>query len=659
MNKIRKKIDEIVETLNKWSKQYYEDDSPSVSDAQYDGLYNILVDLEKKYPNFVREDSPTQRVGGKIDNRFQKVRHNSPMLSLSNAFNEDDLIKFDKQIKDKLNFQKDIQYVIEYKIDGLSISIRYSNGNLVQAITRGDGEVGEDVTHNILQISSIPKKISFKDPLEIRGEVFMSNHTFESLNKQGIKLANPRNAAAGSLRQLDSSIAKSRNLDAFLYQIPNSKDMGFKTHYESLNFLKSQGFRINSATTITKNINEAIDVLKKLDSFRNDLDYEVDGIVLKVNDINLYEKIGYTIKAPKYMIAYKFPEKTAETKLEKIFATVGRTGRITYNAKLAPIRLAGTTVSAATLHNADYITKKNISEGDIVLVKKAGEIIPKVISVVKKNNTHKWVEDKYCPSCFSKLIRIEGEVDQYCLNELCPEKIQSKFEHFVSRGAMNIDGVSSEILRTFIKKGFITNIPSIYKLSFYKDKLISLPGFKIKSINKILNSIEKSKNRSLDKFLFALGIRHLGEKNSKLLVKQFGNLENIMMAKIDEIENIKDLGPKVAESVVSYFQDSKNIEIIHELISLGLDFKVENNNISNLFKNKTFVITGKLSKSRNYFKKIIENNNGNVSGSISKNTSYLLIGENSGSKLEKAKSLNINIINEEQFNKILKRGNNG
>ena len=396
-----------------------------------------------------------------------------------------------------------------------------------------------------------------------------------------------------------------------------------------------------------------------MEKYRKTLDYEVDGIVLKVNNINFYEKIGFTVKAPKYMIAYKFPEEVAETKLEKIFATVGRTGRITYNAKLSPIRLAGTTVSAATLHNADYITKKNISEGDIVLVKKAGEIIPKVISVVKKNNNIKWQEDKFCVSCLSKLHRNPDEVDQYCINDFCPAKIQAKFEHFVSRPAMNIEGVSSEILKVFIKKGFLKDLTSIYELNNYKNQLISLPGFKEKSINNILNSIQKSKQKSLHKFLFALGIRHLGEKNAKLLAKTFRNIENISHASTCQIESIKDFGPKVAQSVNKYFNNEKNINQIQKFIKLGLKLNYENTNPSNIFSKKTFVITGTLSKSRSYFKEIIENNGGEVSNSISKKTSYLLSGENPGSKIAKAKLLNINIINESNFYKILKEETNG
>ena len=659
MKNIKEKIDEIVVTLNKWSKHYYEYDSPIVSDAQYDGLYNNLVKLEKKYPQFVRKDSPTQKVGGKIDNRFKKVIHNFPMLSLANAFNKDDLIKFDKQIKDKLNSTNDIEYILEYKIDGVSISLRYNKGFLTQAITRGDGEVGEDVTHNVMEIKSIPKKIDFQDSIEIRGEIFMPNKIFDNLNKNGIKFANPRNAASGSLRQLDSKIAKSRNLDAFLYQIPNPQDFGFLTHKDSLDFLKSQGFKINPQTQFANNIKSLISILLTMQEKRNQLDYEVDGIVLKVNNISFYKYIGFTVKAPKYMIAYKFPEEVAETKLEKIFATVGRTGRITYNAKLSPIRLAGTTVSAATLHNADYITKKNIAENDIVLVKKAGEIIPKVMSVVIKNNNKKWIEDKFCVSCSSELTRIDGEVDQYCLNDLCPAKIQARFEHFVSRKAMNIEGISSEILKVFIQKGFIKNLVSIFDLNKYKNELINLSGFKQKSVNNILKSIENSKKRDLHKFLFGLGIRHLGEKNSKLLVKHFGNLNNIIDASVQQIENIKDLGPKVAVSVNNYFKDKKNLEQINQFIESGLNFSSTKNNISNILNGKKFVITGTLSKSRNYFKDIIENNGGDVSNSVSKNTDYLLAGANAGSKKDKAQLLKINIIDEDNLYKIIKERSNG
>ena len=657
MSNIKELIKELRNKLDKWAKEYYENDKPSVSDLEYDAAYNKLVELETDNPSLITPNSITQRVGGKIDNRFKKETHKFPMLSLSNAFNEEDLIKFDKRIKDLLGLNSDIEYIVEYKIDGLSISVSYKGGQLYKAVTRGDGVVGEDVTHNVLTISDIPSSILFNGDLEVRGEIYMSNQVFDDLNKNGENFSNPRNAAAGSIRQLDSKIAKSRKLNSFMYSIPNSLDLGLSTHSDVLKFVEKNGIVINKSFRVAKNINKVIDIINSVTTERDKLGYEIDGIVVKVNDISKWGDIGFTSKFPKFMIAYKFPEEKVQTTLEGIFPTIGRTGRVTYNAKLAPVRLAGSTVQAATLHNADYIRDININVGDIVNVKKAGDIIPKVLSVAKKKNKEIWVEAKICPSCNEKFVRYEGEVDQYCVNSECPQRNIAKLEHFVSRNAMDIEGLSIETIKTFIENGLITDIPSIYELNNKFEKILTLPGFKSKSVNKLISSIERSKTQDIDKFIFGLGIRHIGAKTAKTIAKRFGTLEEIMKATKEQLISIRDLGDSVADSLTKYFENKNNVNMINKMLLLGLRVSETAKPKSSILEGKTFVITGTLSKGRNHFKDLIESNNGNVSSSVTSKTTYLLAGENAGSKLEKAKKLDIQIINEDGVNELLRRNN--
>ena len=524
-NEVSIKIKKLSEKLDFWALEYYKNDNPSVTDAEYDGVYNTLVELEKEFPELALQNSITKRVGSDIDNRFKKVKHNFQMLSLSNAFNEDDIKDFNKKIIKEIGDSK-LKYVTELKIDGLSISIHYKGGKLTQALTRGDGITGEDVTHNVLNIKDVPNEIEYKKDLEVRGEIYIKLDDFETL-KDKFGFANPRNAAAGSMRQLDANISKERNLSSFIYMIPNPLDHGFKTHKETLEFIKECGFATNDKTVFHNNINSVIEQIEVITNFKENLNYQIDGIVIKVDQVDLYEDIGYTSKFPKYMTAFKFPEELVITELEDIFVTIGRTGRVTYNAKLSPVRLGGTTVTAATLHNSDYINKLGINIGDRVHVKKAGEIIPKVVSVFEKKNNEKWAEATTCPSCKEALSRTEGEVDQYCLNKECDWVKQAKIEHFVSRTAMNIVGVSSEIIRTFIKAGFIKDISDLYKLKEHKEEIIGMPGFKTKSVTKILSSIEESRTQDLDKFIFGLGIRHVGAKNAKIISKRFGSLKVI------------------------------------------------------------------------------------------------------------------------------------
>lgn len=659
MNIVLEKINILKDKLDIWAKEYYENDKPTVTDQEYDAAYNKLIELEEKYPEYKTLDSITQKVGGLIKNKFQKVTHNFPMLSLSNAFNEEGLIKFDKQIQDKIHDFNEIEYIVEYKIDGLSISVIYENGKMVQAITRGDGIVGEDVTENVLQIMDLPKKLNSNDNIEVRGEIYMRNDIFKTLNKNGNNFSNPRNAAAGTLRQIDAKVVKERKLSAFMYSIPDVSDKNIYKHSDVLQYISNQGIKINKNFVIAKGIQKVISIVKHIMDKRRDLEYEIDGIVIKVNEISKWQEIGFTAKFPKFMIAYKFPEEIVTTKLLDIFATIGRTGKVTYNAKLVPVRLAGSNVQAATLHNADYIKELGISIGDIIKVKKAGDIIPKVLGVEKKNNNIVWTEIKQCPACNWYLIRKEGQVDQYCINDDCPQKNIAKLEHFVSRGAMDIEGLSTATIQTFVENGLITNIPSIYKLKNKTLDILDLPGFQEKSINKIIDAIEKSKNKELDKFIFGLGIRHIGKKNSKNIAKRFGSLKNIINASDEEIKLVRDLGEKVAMSATNFFRKKENITILNELIELGINLKETEELTSNLFSGKTFVITGTLVNKRADYIKIIEMNNGNISGAVTSKTNYILAGNNAGTKLDKARMLNITILNEETFNNLLEKGNDG
>ena len=655
MNKkeeVKKEILELRTKTEKWAREYYQEDAPSVSDAEYDGAYSRILEIESEFPNLKVKNSITKRVGAPIDNRFKKVRHNFKMLSLSNAFNFNELNDFDKKVKKEVDSSK-VSYVSELKIDGLSISLHYKEGVLKQALTRGDGVYGEDVTHNVLMIEDIPRIIKYKKELEVRGEVYIKLDDFKELKKLN-NFANPRNAAAGSLRQLNSNVTKERKLSSFIYMIPNPLDHNLKTHKQTLDFIDQLGFIVNKETkfhnTIDSLVNEVINVIK----YKGRLNYQIDGVVIKVNQVELYEDIGYTVKFPKYMIAYKFAEEKVVTTLEKIFITIGRTGRVTYNAKLTPVKIGGTTVMAATLHNSDYINKIGINVGDRVNIKKAGEIIPKVLSVYEKINNNKWEEDKVCPSCQTKLIRKKGEVDQYCPNKNCDSVRQARIEHFVSRSAMNIEGVSSEIIRRFIKTKFIYDISDLYFLKNYKDRILEMPGFKITSVNKIILAIEKSKKQELSKFIFALGIRHIGSKNAKIIARRFGNISSIISASKNDILNIRELGPKVANSLIEFFKNEKNILMIEKM---NLELKDSATQLSKIFNNKTFVITGTLSMPRNHFSTIIELNGGNVSNSISSKTSYLLAGEKAGSKLLNAKKANIEVLSEEAFNKLLEKEN--
>lgn len=654
MSKIAVKIKELNEKLLHWSMEYYAKNTPSISDQEYDQKYQEYNTLIKQYPDLEPKNSILQKVGFKSNNKFIKVKHQFPMLSLANAFNKEDIFKFDKQVKDLLHDYQDKSYSIEPKIDGLSISLIYENGKLTRGITRGDGIVGEDVTHNVRAIKDIPQEINYYENIEFRGEIFITKSVFQSLNKSDQKFANPRNAAAGSLRQLNPEIVKQRNLSAFIYAIPNALSHKIYSREQLVQFIKSNGLPVNPHTFFESNIHKAWMVIENLSKLRQTWDYEVDGIVLKLNNIKIYEDVGYTVKFPKYMIAYKFPAELAVTELLDIFATIGRTGRVTYNARLNPISLGGTTISAATLHNASYIEKLDINKGDVVQIKKAGDIIPKVVKVIEKQNKQKWEVQTSCPVCKTTLVKFQEEIDQYCPNQLCPAIHLAKMEHFVCRNAMNIEGISKEIIKTLLNHQILTDLPSIFDLPLRQDDILKLEGFKNKLINNIISAIEKAKNVELDKFLFALGIRHVGQKNAKIIAQRFGSIHKIVQASKDDIEQIRDLGPKVAQSLSLFFGSEQNVKLVHDLIEKGVKIQELQSLNSQALTNLTFVLTGTLSKSREYFKNLIEKNNGNVTNAVSNRTNYLLAGENPGTKLIKAQKLQIPVLSEADFEQLLK-----
>jgi DNA ligase (NAD+) len=650
----KKRIEELRNIITKYDYEYYVLDNPSVSDAEYDRLMQELIKLESLYPEFITFDSPTQRVGGKVLEAFEKVTHKTPMLSLSNVFNEEEVKDFVSKIKE------DVTFTCELKIDGLAVSVYYEEGKFVRAATRGDGIVGEDITENVKTIKSLPMRLTHPVTLEVRGEIFMSKKVFNILNeerkKEGLELfKNPRNAAAGSVRQLDSKITASRKLALFLYHIPNANEFGIKSHYESILFLKNLGFKVNLlGTKHVKTVEEILDFIREWTEKRNSLEYEIDGIVIKVDEIEDYEKIGYTAKSPKWATAYKFPAEVVTTKLIDIIFTVGRTGQITPNAVLEPVRVAGTTVSRATLHNEDFILERDIRIGDYVTIHKAGDIIPEVIGPIIERRTGKEKKFKMilnCPVCNSNLVRNEGEADYFCLNPLCDAKKIEALIHFASRDAMNIEGLGERIIEDFYNFNFIRTFSDIYKIERYKNEILELEGFGEKSFTNLIVAIEKSKNNSLEKVLFGLGIRNVGKKIANIISKHFKTIDNVISASYEDLIQIQDIGPTIARNIVSYFENEENIKEINELKKLGINFVHYEKEIKSNpnFLDKSFVITGILSRARNEIKETIELLGGKVLDSVTSKTDVLIVGENPGSKLKKAQELGIEIWNEEIF----------
>lgn len=657
---MKQRIDELIKIINKASEEYYTNDNPTITDQEYDDYYHELEKLEQQYPELIREDSPTKRVGGKIIDEFKKVSHEIPMMSLGDIFSEDEIFEFDQRIKKTIS---NPTYVCELKIDGLSVSLLYENGKLIRGATRGNGIIGEDITHNVETIKSIPLVINDKRKIEVRGEIYMPKKSFNKLNQErqekGESLfANPRNAAAGSVRQLDSKIAAKRNLSTFIYHLPSSDDFNIKYHHESLSFMKKLGFIVNENIKIADNVNEVINYVKEWTEKRESLPYEIDGIVIKVDKIEDQKKLGYTSRTPKWAIAYKFPAVEVLTKIKNIEFCVGRTGKITPRADLDPVHLAGSIIKSVTLHNEDYIKEKDIMINDTIVLHKAGDVIPEVVKVLKERRTGIEIPFKMiknCPICNSKLEKKETEANYFCPNPNCDARNIEGLIHFSSRETMNIEGFGESIVEDFYNEGYLKTICDYYTLYNHKEDLKELEGFGEKSINNLLQNIEKSKKNSLEKLLFALGIRYIGKKTAKILAINYRNIDKLMSAEYEDLVKIQDIGEVIADSVYKFFKEEKNIKTINELKLLGVNMEYKGNeSIDDNFNNKTFVLTGTLSKlTRDEASIEIENRGGKVTSSVTKKTDYVIVGENPGSKYQKAKDLNINILNEEEFLNML------
>ncbi|WP_147536045.1 NAD-dependent DNA ligase LigA [Bacillus marasmi] len=656
----KNRISELHSLLNQYNYEYYVLDTPTVPDAEYDRLMKELIDIEGQFPELKTADSPSQRVGGGVLEGFEKVEHRTPMLSLGNAFNAQDLRDFDRRIRQIVG--DDFSYVCELKIDGLAVSLRYQDGIFVQGATRGDGSIGEDITANLKTIGSIPLRLKEPVSLEVRGEAFMPKRSFEALNKVKAEkgeeaFANPRNAAAGSLRQLDPKIAASRNLDVFLYGIAGVERDTVTSHSEGLNWLDTLGFKTNKERTKCPNIDSVIDFVESWGEKRPNLPYEIDGIVIKVDSLTQQDRLGTTAKSPRWAIAYKFPAEEVVTTLKDIELNVGRTGVITPTAILEPVKVAGTTVSRASLHNEDLIREKDIRLGDQVVVKKAGDIIPEVVNVLVERRTGEEQEFKmptHCPECESELVRFEDEVALRCINPKCPAQIREGLIHFVSRGAMNIEGLGEKVISQLFAEKLIVDVADIYKLQ--REQLIGLERMGEKSIQKLLSAIEASKENSLEKLLFGLGIRHVGAKAAKTLAQYFENMDRLAVATVEELTAINEIGEKMADSVVTYFSKEEVQELLQELktVSVNMEYKgpklVAMEASDSFFAGKTIVLTGKLEQlNRNEAKERIEALGGNVAGSVSKKTDLVIAGEDAGSKLKKAQDLGIEIWNEERM----------
>ena len=660
MEHIKEEIFKLVALLNKYSYDYYVEDNPQISDTEYDTLYKQLEKLEQEYPEFILDNSPTQRVGDRVLDEFEKVIHKVPMLSLSNTFSIEDLRDFDSRIS-KLSSDNSIEYICELKIDGLAISINYENGKLVSAATRGDGMVGENVTENIKTIFSIPKTLKTKKSFEVRGEVYLPKKSFELLNKEReenneVLFANPRNAAAGSLRQLDSKITAKRRLSAFIYSVVG--DENINSQKMALTVAADLGLPVNPNFKLCKTIDEIVDYIMYWEEHKQDLPYEIDGIVIKVNSYSLQEEIGSTQKSPRWATAYKFPEEELATKLLDIELSVGRTGIITPVAVLNPINISGSTVSKASLHNKDIIDELDIHIGDMVVVKKAGEIIPKVVRVVEElrlANSEKYIMPNICPSCKSKTFTKEGDPFTRCLNSDCPEQNIRKIIHFASREALNIEGLGDKVVATLYEKGIIKHTIDLFSLD--RNKLVELERMGDKSVDNLLNAIENSKQSSLDKVIFALGILNVGKKAGKILAEYYKNLTNFSKATVDELLELPDIGLITAESIVDYLSNDNNLRFINELIEIGMNpqYDIQNKNTDNIFSGKTIVLTGKLVElTRNEAKEYLERFGAKVTGSVTSKTDYVIAGEKAGSKLAKAEQLGIQVLSEDEFIDIMK-----
>ncbi|EMW5716686.1 NAD-dependent DNA ligase LigA [Enterococcus faecium] len=655
-----KRAEELRTRLNQWSREYYVEDKPTVEDYVYDKEYAELVAIEEQYPDLITSDSPTQRVGGKVLEGFEKVTHDIPLYSLNDVFSKEELIAFDQRVQKAVG--RVVDYCCELKIDGLSVSLRYEDGNFVRGATRGDGTVGENITENLKTVRSVPIKLKEPMNIEVRGECFMPKRSFVQLNQdreaEGKDIfANPRNAAAGSLRQLDSKITAKRNLDTFLYTVANFGPMQAKTQYDALEELEKIGFHTNREKRLCHSIDEVWSYIEEYHDKRVDLPYEIDGIVIKVNEFSLQDQLGFTIKAPRWAAAYKFPPEEVETLIENIEWTVGRTGVVTPTAIMTPVRVAGTTVSRASLHNGDYIKLKDIRLKDTVLIYKAGDIIPEVSQVVldkRPKDSEEYQLPTHCPVCGSELVHLDEEVALRCINPKCPAQMKEGLNHFVSRNAMNIDGLGPRVLEQMYDKKLVADVADLYKLT--EEELLTLDKIKEKSANNILTAIDNSKDNSVERLIFGLGIRHVGAKAAKILAEHFGDLETLSKSDYESIIALDTIGDIIADSVVTYFSNEEVHELMNELKQAGVNFEYKGlrnaqlQEVESPFKEKTVVLTGKLTRfTREEAKETIENLGGKVTGSVSKKTDIVVAGEDAGSKLTKAQELGIEVWTEDQM----------
>ena len=658
MNDIER-ILELRKLLKRYSYEYYTLDRPTVPDSEYDMLFRQLEELEAKHPEAYDPDSPTQRVGGEILSEFRKITHERPMLSLGDVFSYDELRDWAKKITDVYG---EVEFCAEYKIDGLAMSLIYEDGLFKQAVTRGDGVTGEDVTSNVRTIQSVPMSIPYRQRYDIRGEVYMPKSSFNRVNRERRangeeEFANPRNAAAGSIRQLDSRICASRGLDGFWYHVP--EDVNSDTHYGSLEYARKLGFTVNENTRLFGNIEEVIGYIEDTAKIRHDLPYEIDGIVVKVNSYDLQRRLGFTSRIPKWAIAYKFPAEEVKTRVEDIFITVGRTGKCTPNAKLTPVRVAGTTVGFATLHNEDNIRDKDIRINDNVIVRKAGDIIPEVVRSIKedRNGTQlPFVFPDHCPVCGGKLYRFEDEAAHYCVNTECKARLVFSIAHFTERNAMNIDGLGEKRVEAFLNEGLLNSFEDIYKLHNRREDILQMEKFGAKSYDNLIEAIENSKKNSLERLINGLGIRQVGEKAAKVLAAHFKTMDALVNATQEDLAAIRDIGPVTAEYIREFFDEEANRSMIDQLRILGVNMEYIDNSVAeeSVFTGKTVVLTGTLEKySRNEASALLENLGAHVAGSVSKKTDFVIYGSEAGSKLEKARQLGVTTLDEAEFEKLL------
>ena len=660
MEDAKKRIKELTEIINQANYEYYNLDNPTITDQEYDKYLRELINLEEKYPEFADPNSPTKRVGGEAIDKFNKVAHAIPMISLANVFNEEEIRDFDKRIR---NAGLNPTYVCELKIDGLSVSLHYEHGKLKFAATRGDGVTGEDITENVKTIKTVPLDLGQDIDIEVRGEIYMNKATLEKINlereKNGeVKLQNVRNAAAGSIRQLDPKVAAKRHLDTWIYHLPNPIDYGIFSHYEALEFMKNLGFKVNPASKLVGGIDGILEYIKEYTEKRNTLPYEIDGIVIKVNDIRMQQELGSTVKYPRWATAYKFPAEEVLTKLVDIKFTVGRTGQVTPNAVLEPVLVMGSTIRRATLHNEDYCKSLDLRIGDIVSIKKAGDVIPEVVEakLERRIGTEKPFEMiSTCPICGSTLVK-RGNVDYFCVNDACPKKNIESLIHFASRNAMNIDGLGDEIIEDFYNEDFIRTIPDFYHLNDHKEDIIELEGYGLKKVTNLLLAIEESKQNSVERLIFGLGIPGIGAKNAKLLASIFKDIHTLSNATYEDLVSIRDIGDILAKNIVNYFANPANITLINTLEDMGVNMKYLGAEVKSNenFTDKKFVITGTLEfMSREEAKALIESYGGKCIDSVSKKTDVVIVGDAPGSKYTKAQELGITIWNEEQFKEIV------